>query len=252
MSQLARQLSATPLEIVEMLGGPTPVALPSGVKAGPFELIGLVDFDAAADTVIVDFKDVASYRDDFKKGLPTSGDKLPIILAIWGLTHRWIDQAVLDHADPEDVYRVWEDTYLEVVQGDVTKKFYINDANCVAAQPVGLIDSDQAVETRAYRYKTNGLWVPPTKTMLFNLGTIDSLRLMCGPSGSASLLGANADTRLRVDGAAWRSDDPGWLGTDQDHLKCECTHEQSRTLMADNEKKAGLFQTLRRIGDYRF
>ena len=165
-----------PTEILKRLGLPPAGGLPQGVAVGPFLWKGLLDFDAAAASTVSDL--LAYDNFDWHAFIPrlnkATENKPEVILAISGIEIIFIDQAMLEHADPEDVFKVFEGIYLEATQKGSTRTWALRDGCHVAAKPAGLIDSDQATEVRAYQYPTKGLQLFPEGTLLFDMSDLSS------------------------------------------------------------------------------
>ena len=221
MRQFRLLNSATkPSVILERLGFPAMGTLPAGIAVGPFDFKGVLDFDAASESVVCNFLDADNFDAiAFTSRLQSAGESNPkVMLAVSGIEVVFIEQSMLDHADPEDVKRVWQEMYLEAKTTEWSRKWPLRDGCHVDAQPVGLIDSDQATEVRAYRYCTNGLQLFTEGSLGFDLGMLKELAVKCSTLGTASLLGSNADVIVRIHGVAWDANYDGW-SDDREH--CE-------------------------------
>lgn len=202
-----------PIQLMLALGAPPPARFPREFAAGPFELTGTFDYDAGAHTVC-SLKTAANVPDldPLKTRLQFNADNPSIILAIHAIEVIFIDKAVIDDTDPEDVREVFENLYLEHTVGETTRKWKLFDGCHFEAQPVAMVDSDLATTTFAYRYKIHGEQRFAEGTLLFNLEDDTTVAIKAG-ANSANQFGANADVRIRIHGNAWMKSMKGWNET---------------------------------------
>jgi hypothetical protein len=204
-----------PIQLLLALGHAPPVRLPRDFASGPFELTGTFDYDAGAHTVC-SFKTAANIPelDPLKTRLQANADNPSVILAVDAIEIIFIDKAVVDDSDPEDVREVFENLYLEHTIGETTRRWKLFDGCHFDTQPVAMVDSDLATTTYAYRYKIHGEQQFAEGTLLFDLED-DAIVAVKAGANSANQFGANADVRIRLHGAAWSKSMKGWKDTSE-------------------------------------
>ena len=172
-----------------------------GYLEGPFFFTGTFSYDDAAVTDHLNLRAAAAQVDPAWVQEFGANANPEVTLHAEAVQLLWVDEAAIAHADPEDIWKVFEGCYLVVGFGGKEQHISLGDCCDFVADVQEALDSDLATTTEYYKFRKQGpkLLNDPFE---IDMRTATKLTVSSNAAATGSLLAADSGIRLKVWGWA--------------------------------------------------